>query len=114
VERIEAGELKSQATKDLLYSHISPMLKEDIDCLVLGCTHYPYLIPLLKEMLPHKVTLIDSGNAVAQQTKVVLAKENLIAVNQTWPTHTFYTNVKSNVLGNFVSGDNVSVHYLDF
>ena len=53
------------------------ILKKGIDYLVLGCTHYPYLIPVLKEMLPTTVQIIDSGEAVARQTKAVLQKTDL-------------------------------------
>ena len=49
VELIEAGKAQSEETKTLLKTYLDPMLKSDIDCLVLGCTHYPYLIPVLKK-----------------------------------------------------------------
>ena len=54
------------------------MVEAKIDHLVLGCTHYPYLNSLLLEMLPKGVKIIDSGEAVARQTKVVLNQNKLI------------------------------------
>ena len=48
VSLIEAGQLASQEMKQLLETYLSPMIEANIDHLVLGCTHYPYLIPLLK------------------------------------------------------------------
>ena len=47
--------------KAFLEDYLQPMLKADIDYLVLGCTHYPYLIPYLLELLPKHVKIIDSG-----------------------------------------------------
>ena len=61
----------------LLSSYIKPMLKDDIDCLVLGCTHYPYLIPQIRELVGNKIQIIDSGEAVAKQTKSILELNQL-------------------------------------
>jgi len=68
VELIESGKLHSEAMTALLNKYLEPMLKANIDYLVLGCTHYPYLIPILTELLPKHVTIIDSGAAVARYT----------------------------------------------
>jgi len=54
------------------------MLEKKIDYLVLGCTHYPFLIPQISEIIGYNVTIIDSGEAVARQTKNILELENLI------------------------------------
>ena len=72
VELIEAGKLYSEEMKGLLNIYLKPMLEANIDYLVLGCTHYTYLIPLLLDMLPKHIKIIDSGEAVAKQTKAVL------------------------------------------
>ena len=77
VEAIEAGKLQTEEVKDLLESHLSPLLDADIDVLVLGCTHYPFLIPLLEDLLPNKIQIIDSGAAVARQTEYVLESMSL-------------------------------------
>ena len=58
VELIEAGEIDSPEMRNLLVTFLNPMLEENIDCLVLGCTHYPYLIPILKEILPRRLEQI--------------------------------------------------------
>jgi glutamate racemase len=46
------------------------MIDADIDYLVLGCSHYPYLIPQIKEILPNHIQIIDSGEAVANKPRV--------------------------------------------
>lgn len=92
VPLIEAGELDSPQLIELLHSYMAPMISANIDYLVLGCSHYPYLIPLLTEMLPANVTIIDSGAAVARQTHAVLNEHHLLVNNEQEPTHWFYTN----------------------
>ncbi|MDC6365763.1 MULTISPECIES: glutamate racemase [Flavobacteriaceae] len=113
VELIEAGKIDVQETKDLLKTYLGPMLQKGIDCLVLGCTHYPYLIPVLQEILPVHVTIIDSGEAVARQTKAVLEKEGLLTP-QDITKHVFYSNGDVEVLNSMVNGPKVEVSNLDF
>src|SRR5690606_472246 len=55
VTLIEEGKKDSDEMKTLLLTYLKPMRDADIDYLVLGCTHYPYLIPLLLDMLPSHV-----------------------------------------------------------
>ena len=116
VPLIEQGKIETQETKLLLHSYLEPMLEEGIDYLVLGCTHFPYLIPLLKEMLPENIKIIDSGEAVARQTKAVLEKQGLSNSSKEKGTHQFYTNAEATVLQNFLKGVAVDreVSYLDF
>ncbi len=77
VELIEAGKKDSPEMLQLLKIYLEPMLRAHIDHLVLGCSHYPYLTPILRSLLPHQVTIIDSGRAVARQTQKLLEKYNL-------------------------------------
>lgn len=114
VELIEAGEINSKTTTALLKKYMDPMLEEDIDCLVLGCTHYPYLIPALRSLLPQKVTIIDSGEAVARQTNAILIKNQLLAQEGDNTKHTFFSNSNVDVLKSLVDGANVEVSPLDF
>lgn len=72
VELVEQGKANTPEAKVLLMNYIQPMLNENIDHLVLGCTHYPFFIPVLKEILPSHITVIDPAPAVALQTKRVL------------------------------------------
>lgn len=74
VELVEAGKSNSQEAKVLLMKYISPMLSENIDHLVLGCTHYPFFTPLLKELLPPNVVIVNPAPAVAQQAVRVLTQ----------------------------------------
>lgn len=92
VEAIEAGKLQTEEVKELLKSHLSPLLEADIDVLVLGCTHYPFLIPLLEDLLPNKIQIIDSGAAVARQTEHVLESMSLKVNDQKLKFDEFLTS----------------------
>ncbi|MDX1327541.1 MAG: glutamate racemase [Arenibacter sp.] len=113
---IERGELNSLKTKTLLERYLSHMVQEGIDQLVLGCTHYPYLIPLLKELLPSNVKIIDSGDGVARQTKKVLEEFNLQCPEGSHGEFQFYTNREVKVLESFIKDAGVpyKVSFLDF
>jgi len=97
VPLIEKGDLSSPYLTTLLKSYLTPMLDQHIDYLVLGCSHYPYLIPLLHKLLPPEVTVIDSGLAVARQTKsVLIARDNYKTAGGV--THTLFTNGDPSIL----------------
>lgn len=113
VELIEGGELYSEEMKMLLKLYLQPMLDANIDYLVLGCTHYPYLMPLLLEILPNNVKIIDSGEAVARQTKAVLEKNNLLNTQRKKGNYQFYSNGNTDVMASLLGG-NFDVNYLDF
>jgi glutamate racemase len=93
--------------------YLEPMIEADIDYLVLGCTHYPYLIPILIDLLPKHVKIIDSGEAVARQTKTVLEQHNLLNTEMVTPKLEFYTNGNLDVMRSLLDG-NFDIEYLDF
>jgi glutamate racemase len=103
VQLIEEGKIDSPEMTELLHSYLTPMIEQNIDYLVLGCSHYPYLIPQIKKILPQNIQIIDSGEAVAKQTYAVL-KEKVGFTNRTENESIFYTNsnpkVLSTILGN--------------
>lgn len=103
VQLIENGNINSHEMTQLLHSYITPMIEANIDYLVLGCSHYPYLIPQIKKILPADVHIIDSGEAVAKQTQNVL-KEKVGFASTEKRDPVFYTNsnpkVLSEILGN--------------
>lgn len=115
VEQIEKGQKDSPFLKGMLAQLLEPMLKAGIDHLVLGCSHYPYLIPSLKEILPPHVQIIDSGMAVAKQTKVVLQSLNLLTEEQQQLPN-FFTNGDPEVLKNIIpaAASSFVVEKLDF
>ncbi len=78
VEFVERGELDSPLLGELLRSYIAPLIAGGADTLVLGCTHYPFLRPLIQQIAGADVVLLDTGEAVARQTRRVLEREGLL------------------------------------
>lgn len=81
VECVERGELTAPATQDLLWQFIRPLLAEGADTLVLGCTHYPFLRPLIEELTEGKVAIIDTGEAVARQVRRRIEENGLASAS---------------------------------
>ncbi|ESU29504.1 glutamate racemase [Flavobacterium limnosediminis JC2902] len=98
VPLIEEGKIVSAEMTALLEEYLKPMVDANIDYLVLGCTHYPYLIPQIKKIIPDHIQIIDSGQAVAKQTQNVLKKNNLLNSSDETKKQIFYTNSDSKVL----------------
>lgn len=117
VQLIESGKLHSDEMIILLKKYLKPMIDNNIDYLVLGCTHYPYLMPLLINLLPKHVKIIDSGEAVAKQTKTILEQFNLsnteTAKSVIYTKSQFYTNGNLDVMKSFL-GAKYNINYLDF
>jgi glutamate racemase len=67
VERFEAGELASQRSLDMVQTHLRALIDKGVDTIVLGCTHYPFLRPLIEDTVGNKVRIIDPAPAVAQE-----------------------------------------------
>ena len=85
VERIEAGDLDSEQTRALLQGFVAPLLAQGCDTLILGCTHYPFIKPLLQTLVPDAVSLIDTGAAVARQLQRLLDERGLLATGPARP-----------------------------
>ncbi|MDX8405362.1 MAG: glutamate racemase [Mariprofundus sp.] len=79
VERVEQGLLSDDTTRSLLESYLHPLLASGMDTLVLGCTHYPFLLPLIRQIVGNAVDVIDTGEAIARQLQLQLAKRGLLS-----------------------------------
>lgn len=112
VQLIENGNIETPEMKTLLERYLNPMIEQNIDYLVLGCSHYPYLIPEIQKILPQKIKIIDSGEAVAKQTKSILEQKNLMKEPKE-NYQFFYTNSNPTVLKNIL-GFEKDISYLDF
>jgi glutamate racemase len=92
VECIERGELDTPETKALIRQYTSPLLAEDADTIVLGCTHYPFVKDSIREIVGEKISLIDTGAAVAKQLKRQLEEKGLLSTSQEKAEVHFWTN----------------------
>lgn len=105
VQLIEGGAINSPEMETLLKKYIEPMVDQNIDYLVLGCSHYPYLVPQIQKIIPNTVQIIDSGEAVAKQTLHILKEHHLLNLSKEKSTQLFYTNSDSSVLRQIVGED---------
>jgi glutamate racemase len=85
----EEGWFDHQVTRLTAQEYLKPVMAQNIDTLVLGCTHYPLLKPLLQEILGDQIRLVDSAQAIAEQTRDLLNKNNLWN-EQKPPEYRFY------------------------
>ncbi len=112
VQLIEEGKINSPEMTQLLQEYLTPMIAANIDYLVLGCSHYPYLIPQIKKILPSNIHIIDSGEAVAKQTLNVLKEKTGFSDSQN-ANSIFYTNGNPRVLAEIL-GNKYKVTEKDF
>lgn len=78
VNQIENGDLKTSKTLAILSSALQPMINEGIDLVVLGCTHYPFVIPEIQKIIGDDIEVIDPSPAVARQTRRLLEQHDLL------------------------------------
>lgn len=97
VQLIEAGITEGPEMQVHLKPLLAPMIAAGIDHLVLGCTHYPYLKPVLQEILPEGLTVLDCGLPVARQTRRILKDEILLNPGDVG-TREFYTNGNPDIM----------------
>lgn len=71
VEQIEKGEIDTKETFDMLQKWLRPMKNENVDTIVLGCTHYPLVEDLIKKIMGNDITLIETGDAIANRLKIL-------------------------------------------
>lgn len=76
VSEIEKGDWKSREIKKILEKAIYPMLEEETDVIVLGCTHYPLVIPTIEEIVKYKAKIIDPTPSIVSRVKKIVSNEN--------------------------------------
>jgi glutamate racemase len=69
VELIEQGDLQTDQISRLLASCLQPLLDKGVDTLVLGCTHYPFVLPLIRQIAGDGISIVDTGDAIARELK---------------------------------------------
>jgi glutamate racemase len=92
VQQIEQGNLEGKETRQILEDALLPMLEKDIDTVVLGCTHYPFIIPLIQNIVGDNVRVIDPAPAVAKQTERLLDANELRKNSGSKGSVKFYTS----------------------
>ncbi len=80
----------AEATRLIARAYLEPFREDEIDTLVLGCTHYPILREVIAEVMGPDVTLIDSGEAVTEEVAILLAERNQLRADEAPPESRFY------------------------
>ena len=89
VELVERKEISGAAAERVVRARIEPLLKAGCDKIVLGCTHFPHLKPLIEKICEGRAEVIDPSDAVARQAKRVLSARGLAAPASAKPSHIF-------------------------
>jgi glutamate racemase len=119
VQQIEQGNLDGPETRRILSDALLPMLEKNIDTVVLGCTHYPFVIPLIQEIVGEKIRVIDPAPAVAKQVRRLLEAGGTMSLESTRADVRFYTSGDPDELKSLLpillgeSGDVKRVEWLD-
>jgi glutamate racemase len=92
VPLVEEGWFDHPATRIIAQEYLKPVLAEKIDTLVLGCTHYPLLKPLLQDIAGNHVKLIDSAEAMADITSDLITRQKIGNQKRRTPDYTFYVS----------------------
>lgn len=103
VDIVEKGLINEPETKEHLEILVKPLIEKNIDHLVLGCTHYPFLTNQLKEVLPPHVRIIDPAPAVIKQAIKILEQYDLINKQSEKPFYNFYSSGNTKILKNILN-----------
>jgi glutamate racemase len=97
---VEQGQVEAPETEQLLREYLQPMVEAGVDQLVLGCTHYPFLLPVMRRILPPDVTVIDPAEAVARQVEhcVQALGAEICYSEEDPPEHRFFVTAVPDVL----------------
>jgi len=90
VRMVEDGRKDSEQVRATLTDILQPLMRKKIDVLVLGCTHFPFLRPVIQEIVGPHVLILDSGEAVARHVRHILEKEDILS-DAGKPLYRFFT-----------------------
>jgi glutamate racemase len=91
-EQVEKGDLDGRETRLLVAQYVAPLLRKGVDSIVLGCTHYPFLAPVIRAVAGPEVAIIDPAEAVARELRRRLQGMNLLQETGSGGTERFYTS----------------------
>lgn len=90
VPLVEQGNFRSEETFEAVRSSLEPLKKRNLDTLILGCTHYPFLADTISEVMGRDITLISSADETAREISTILYDRNKLARNEDLPIHQFF------------------------
>ncbi|KIL44621.1 glutamate racemase [Jeotgalibacillus soli] len=99
VPLVESGEHAGSMAKKIVAETLQPLKSKHLDTLILGCTHYPLLQPLIEQFMGPSVSVISSGDETAREVSAILAYRNDLNGHNVEPRHHFYTTGSTTIFG---------------
>ena len=90
VTLVEDGNFRSEETLRIVSESLAPIKREMMDCLILGCTHYPFLADTISEVMGPEVSLISSAEETAREVSTILHESGKLAGRDEMPIHQFF------------------------
>jgi glutamate racemase len=103
VPLVESGEYNGPIAEKIVVETLKPLLDNNLDTLILGCTHYPLLEPLIKNVMGENVSVISSGDETAQEISAILQYNGLLGTSEKEPEHEFYTTGSRRIFSKIAS-----------
>jgi glutamate racemase len=90
VPLVERGLFDTEEVYEVVYRSLHPLLDKEIDCLILGCTHYPFLAPVIQSVMGQHIALISSADETAREVSTILYHRSALASSRELPVHQFF------------------------
>lgn len=103
VPLVESGELGGPLAEKIVSQTLQPLKSLDMDTLILGCTHYPLLEPLIKQVMGERVKVINSGDETAREASTILHHYKMLNTSQEEVNHQFYTTGSTAIFSQIAS-----------
>lgn len=111
VPLVEAGELYTKEAKEIINNSLISLKEKEVDTLLLGCTHFPYLADLISDFMGQNVDLIYPGRGIALKVREILERENLLNQRDRIARRSFYVSDLNRLSKKFLS---LGKQFLDF
>lgn len=95
VPLVESGEFLNKKAEKIISDTLQPLKQKEIDTMILGCTHYPLLKPVIQKVMGNNISLISSGDETAREVSTILYESNLLYTGNREPEHRFFTTGSS-------------------
>lgn len=103
VPLVESGEYDGRVAKKVVTETLQPLQGQGLDTLILGCTHYPLLEPLIKEVMGPDVKVISSGEETAREVSTILGHNDMFAHREELPEHYYYMTGSRTIFSSIAS-----------
>jgi glutamate racemase len=103
VPLVESGESSGPLAFKIVEESLQPLMDSQLDTLILGCTHYPHLEPLIKQVMGESVNVISSGDETAREISAILQYNGQLEESEVEPVHEYYTTGSTSIFSKIAS-----------